>query len=175
MRLIITILSVIFYTNIYSQDTSIVLDGSASIGATVYHWRQISGTQGALRTPNLAQCEVDSLTLGLKIFELTCTNQFGISKDSVFIVITYPYSVEVISATYKTTKLLWTVTPEKNVASYFIQKTKDGGKTFTKVTNYYTRGKLNYTYYLAKTVTTYMYQITPIFRNTLKGQTVIFK
>lgn len=175
MRLIITILFVIFSCNTYSQDTSVVLDGSNSIGATAYHWRQISGVQGALRTPNAAQCRVDNLTLGLKIFELAATNKYGTSKDSISIVITYPYSVEITSATYFLTKLVWTVTPEVNVAYYLIQKTKDGGQTFTTVTKYYTRGKLSYTYYLAKTVTPYIYQITPIFRNTLKGQTVIFK
>jgi hypothetical protein len=153
-----------------------LLNGSASTNTVGYHWRQIGGAKSILQTPDSAFCKVDSLKAGTLIFELTCTNQFGMDKDSVMItVLPSPYSVQITSAVQKATSLVWTVEGERGVLYYWLTKSKDGWKTFTKVTNYYARGGIKYTYYLSKTIYKYLYRVTPVFWNFKKGEPVDFK
>lgn len=162
--------------NAHAQTNFALLNGSASTNASTYRWKQIGGAISIMRTPDSVVCKVDSLKAGNLMFELTCTNQFGANKDSVMVtVLPSNYSVSITSALYKITSLVWTVTGEKGVLYYWLRKTRDGGKTYTKVTYYYARGGIKYTYYMSRTVFTYSYIITPVFNNLKNGTTVPFK
>lgn len=176
MKRIITILTLIGSFDSGAQTTFAMLNAGGSTNSASYHWKQISGPASILRTPDEVSCRIDSLRAGTFQYELTCINNFGIDKDSVTItVLPSNYSVTILTATYKNTALTWTVGPEKNVSNYYIQKTKQGSSTTTKVTNYTAKGLSKYTYYLSRTIYKYKYQITPIFKNSTKGKTIYFQ
>lgn len=68
-----------------SPDTTILLDGTASLYADTYSWRQISGPAISLTDSDSAICKVAIAKEGKYEFELTCTNKYGAGKDSVII------------------------------------------------------------------------------------------
>lgn len=96
MKLFLTALLLAFFLpspqsppspQILTSDTTIILDGSQSLYADTYHWRQIDGIAVTLAAPDSAKCQALNLTEGKYEFELTCTNQYGEDKDSVVITV----------------------------------------------------------------------------------------
>lgn len=83
--------------------------------------------------------------------------------------------VSITNATYSATSLKWTVTSEKNVGSYLIEKSSDG-KTWSKTTTVSDKGNPGtYTYRYSKTTKKYSYRLTPIYNDGTKGITTSFK
>lgn len=88
MKTFFLFLSLLLCLSAHAQtDTTIWLDGSASLRADTFHWRQISGPQVTLSQPDSAKCQALNLREGRYEFELTCTNTHGVGKDSVVITV----------------------------------------------------------------------------------------
>lgn len=160
-----------------AQTTFAVLNGSASTNASSYSWRQISGAASLLRAPNSSMCMVDSLTAGTRLFELTCSNPLGISKDSVKIIVkAAAYSCTITYPIYGITYLSWITTAESNV-SYFLIERSYNGSTFYFVTKTTARGygSSRYKIFLAKTARKYTYRLRAIYKNGKPGPITNFK
>lgn len=67
-----------------NRTVSTVLDGSKSTNATVYIWRQISGSSVKINTPLNVKSPVTFGTKGIYMFELSVN---GGSKDTVKITV----------------------------------------------------------------------------------------
>lgn len=81
----------------------------------------------------------------------------------------------ITSPVYKSTSLTWTVTAEKSVSYYLIEKSLDG-KTWSQTTKVTAKGKPGvYSYRLSRTTKKYTYRITAVFKDGTKGQVLIFK
>lgn len=88
MKTIFLLLSLLLCLSANAQiDTTIWLDGSASLRADTFHWRQISGATVILSQPDSAKCQALNLREGRYEFELTCSNTNGVDKDSVIITV----------------------------------------------------------------------------------------
>lgn len=84
-------------------------------------------------------------------------------------------SATITGARYTSTSLKWNVSNASNVSSYLIEKTSDGGKTYSKTTQVADKGSVSYTYRLSKTVKKYTYRITTIFADGTKAKPVNFQ
>lgn len=164
-----------------AQVTSTTLDGTRSTNAVVFHWRQLSGAAAILRTPDAVLCRIDSLKAGISSYELSCTNQFGISKDSVMITVIngIVYSSTILNALCRTSwwtdKLTWITTNESNVSSYLV--TKSTGGAFTKVTSIAAKGNSGYSYTISRAWFSKkpQYRVQAFYKNGALGQPVNFK
>lgn len=181
MKLLIIILFITNCLNTRSQTTSATLNGSASSNAVSYHWKQISGPTYLLQTPDSVICKVNSLTAGVAFFELTCTNPFGVSKDSVMITV-LAASVNIATITNAvvktslwTDKLSWTTSNESNVDTYLIEKSTGAG--YSKVINVPDQGNRNYSFSVSRPWFSRkpLYRVTPVFKDGSSGFTVNFK
>lgn len=83
-------------------------------------------------------------------------------------------SVTITSAIYSTTSLKWTVSAEKNVSSYLIEKSADN-KIWSKTTQVTDKGNGAYTYRYSKTTKKYTYRLTVIFKDGTKSTSTTFK
>ena len=82
--------------------------------------------------------------------------------------------VTITNALYASTSLKWTVSNEKNVSSYLIEKSSDG-KNWSKTTSIPDKGNGTYTYRYSRTIRQYIYRISPVFNDGTKGTATSFK
>lgn len=180
MKISLTIL-LIAWLQCQGQVASTTLDGTRSTAASNFHWRQVSGAAVILRTPNAVLCRIDSLKAGITLYELTCTNPFGASKDSVIVTVTggLVYSATILNALCRTIlwtdRLSWTTTSESNVGSYLVSKST--GVAYTKVTGVAAKGNSNYSYTVSRAWFSKkpQYRVQAVFKNGQLGQAVNFK
>lgn len=83
-------------------------------------------------------------------------------------------NVTLSSPTKTSSTLSFTTTNESNVDYYFIEKTSDG-KTYSKTTSITATGDGRYTYKISKTIKTYTYRITTIYKDGNKTTPQKFK
>lgn len=159
-----------------AQDTSTVLNGSSSKNSTSYHWRQLTGVVASLQAPDSVVCRVTSLTVGTRQFELSCTNQFGVDRDTVQITVTsIIYSAKITNTKINTflwiDKLTWSASNVRNVAYFLIEK-----GTWSKVISIISRGNTSYTYTVNRPWFSSIpkYRVTPVFINGKSGTSVKF-
>lgn len=91
------------------------------------------------------------------------TNAIYVSSD--YVAISFPV--------FHSTSLTWSANNEANVDYYLIQKTRNN--VTTQVTKFTAKGNGKYTYRFNRTVYTYTYKITPIFKDGTSGTPVNFK
>lgn len=88
MKTILSLLTLTLSLSAFAQiDTTIWLDGSASLRADTFRWRQISGPVITLSQPDSAKCQALNLREGHYEFELTCSNAYGTDKDSIIVTV----------------------------------------------------------------------------------------
>jgi hypothetical protein len=174
MKLIIPLL--LFSLNCFSQAT---LDGGSSLNTIAYRWKQLTGVVAKLQTPDSVVCRVTSLTVGTRQFELTCTNQNGVDKDTVQITVVSPtYTASITNPKISTflwiDKLSWNASNVKNATYFLIEKSS--GKTFAPVTQIISRGNTSYQFTVNRSWFSSVpkYKITPMFSNGKFGTTVKF-
>lgn len=149
------------------------LNGALSTNTSIFSWRQISGPQSALKAPNSAICPIDSLTAGISTYELTCSNEFGESKDSVNITVTLPQIVQIINPKYSRSLwndvLSWSVNvPDSQVSYYLLEK--QAGNSFSLLYKLTAKGVLKYSYSVFRLFGTKpLYRVSIVYKNGTRG------
>lgn len=83
-------------------------------------------------------------------------------------------SVSITSPIYTSTSLRWTVSNEKNIYFFLIEKSING-LTWSKTTTVADKGNGTYTYRYARTTRRYQYRVTGVYNDLTNSLTSIFK
>lgn len=143
------------------------LNGTASTNAASYKWRQVSGKGTILQKSDSVICKVSGLIVGTYLYELTCTNKLGKSKDSVKFTVVSGKAVTVSKKSISTflwiDNISWTTTLEVGVSGYLIES--KAGALWVKMIQIKAKGKSSYNYTNTRSWSSSVpkYRLTPVF------------
>lgn len=176
MKIILTILSLLSL-NAICQDTLFWITGDENTIST-YNVQKVRDTSGSW--VSIATLEKGKSFYWYKLPKETSYYRVKASGLETFVTKAHPLTiagnaVTITNALRTSTTLSWNASGESNMNYYLIEKSNNNWKTFTTTTKVQATGAPKYSYKYSRTIFTYKYRVTAIFKDGKKSIPTIFK